>query len=151
MSRTTSAPKTDEELKTQVVDELAWDTRVDASKVQVRVENGWVTLRGSVPTHWEKTEAARLAGNARGVLSVRNELAVVPSETVGDEVTGEEIVAALERSALVSADQVDVTVSDGLVTLRGTVPSAAARQAAHRAASRTAGVVDVVNDLTVSL
>jgi osmotically-inducible protein OsmY len=46
---------------------------------------------------------------------------------------------------------IDVQTREGVVTLRGEVDSWAALQAAEEAAHRVAGVLDVANDLTVSL
>ena len=45
--------------------------------------------------------------------------------------------------------QVDVDTKGGIVTLKGSVPSDAAKQAAEVIAQETEGVVRVVNDLTV--
>ena len=85
----------------------------------------------------------------RGVIYVKNELAVVPSAEISDEIIAEDVVDALERSVLVNAEAVDVSVNRGTVTLEGSVPSAAARMAAFRVASRTAGVLFVQNNLMV--
>lgn len=43
--------RTEEQIKRDVVDQLFWDIRVDASDVTVEVSNGTVTLRGTVPTY----------------------------------------------------------------------------------------------------
>jgi len=56
---------------------------------------------------------------------------------------------ALERNALVEAQDVDVIVEDGVVMLARTVPTRTARQAAYNAARYTLGVVDVHNNLLV--
>ncbi|MFW6153885.1 MAG: BON domain-containing protein [Planctomycetota bacterium] len=50
MAPTTNVAKTDEEVKTEVVEELRWDSGVDASKVQVEVDDGVVKLSGHVPS-----------------------------------------------------------------------------------------------------
>jgi osmotically-inducible protein OsmY len=138
-------------IRSTAEDMLVWNADLDASDVSVSFHAGTVTLVGTVPTHWGKDLAEELVGNVRGVLAVNNELAVVPTQDVLDEVVAENVVGALERSALVNAGQIDVTVSDGNVTLRGKVPSAAARFAAYRAASRTSSVKDVRNELLVAL
>ena len=44
---------------------------------------------------------------------------------------------------------IDVSVLDGVVTLRGSVPTAAKKVAAQEAAHRVTGVLDVVNDINV--
>ncbi len=129
---------------------LEWNPDIDSGTIQVAVSAGVITLTGSVPTHWEKERAEEVVSGLRGVVSVTNELAVVPTTSFSDEAIAQDVVAALGRSVLVEAGQVDVTVSGGVVRLKGSVPSAAARNAAYRAASRSAGVLNVLNDLVVS-
>ena len=53
--------KTAETLQRDVVEELAWDPEVDSSEIGVFVENGVVTLTGSVSTYAEKL-AAEVSG-----------------------------------------------------------------------------------------
>lgn len=61
-----------------------------------------------------------------------------------------DIVTSLELKANVEADAVNVEVSDGHVVLNGTLPTWAARHAAHDAALYTPGVVTVENRLFVA-
>jgi osmotically-inducible protein OsmY len=58
---------------------------------------------------------------------------------------------ALDWEPSVEAKDIGVSVHDGVVTLRGNVPSFADRVAAERAALRVYGVKAVANDLTVHL
>jgi osmotically-inducible protein OsmY len=139
----------DAAIRSRVEQALAWSADLESSNLSVRVSAGVVTLEGTVPTHWEKTRAGQLARGMLGVIAVQNELAVVLSNDLEDEVIAEDIVAALERNVLIDAADVDVTVSLGTVTLAGSVPSAAARQTAEDVASRTLGVVAVRNELLV--
>ena len=141
----------DTSIRSNAESTLEWNAVLDETNVGIAVNNGIVTLTGTVPTHWEKTEAEELVSTLNGVISVKNELAVVPTEHISDEIIAEDVQAALERSVLVDAEKVDVTVVNGQVTLEGTVPSAAARMAADRIAGRTAGVLNVENNLTVLL
>jgi osmotically-inducible protein OsmY len=104
---------------------------------------------GTVPTHRDRTDAEAVVGRLRGVRAVTNELTVILTESHSDETIAADIVSALKRSALVDAGRVDVTVSDGTVTLEGKVRTAAAKSAAYRAADRTAGVIRVADKLTL--
>ena len=58
--------------------------------------------------------------------------------------------AELARDNDLSALRIDVDTSDGRVVLKGTAPSAAARDRATSVAQRVDGVVSVDNQLTVS-
>ncbi len=61
----------------------------------------------------------------------------------------EEICNRLVRDERVEADQVDVQVVGGVVTLRGQVDSLAAKRAAGDDAWDTQGIVDVANLLAI--
>lgn len=126
------------------------DPDIDATDVAVDVDAGWVTLRGSVPTFWQKDLVTEVVLTSRGAIGVDNELAVVPTRTSTDRAIADDIVAELERRMLVDATAVDVTVARGEVTLTGTVPSWTARDTAYDAARRTTGVINVIDDLTIS-
>ncbi|HET6583400.1 MAG TPA: BON domain-containing protein [Nannocystaceae bacterium] len=56
--------------------ELLSDADVDASEIDVRVENGEVTLEGSVHDRWSKREAENVACGARGVKDCHNRLRI---------------------------------------------------------------------------
>jgi osmotically-inducible protein OsmY len=62
----------------------------------------------------------------------------------------DEVLAALEWEPGVNAARIGVTVSDGVVTLRGTVPTLQEKWIAERAARHLVGVRAVANDLDVS-
>jgi len=57
---------------------------------------------------------------------------------------------ALDRDIRVNAEDVEVEVRDGIVTLTGSVPRWSARRAAGRDVSVTTGVVEVRNDLKLA-
>jgi hypothetical protein len=62
-----------------------------------------------------------------------------------------DVLAELEWEPSVTAAHIGVTAKDGVVTLRGDVPSYSERYAAERAAKRVYGVKAVVNELEVHL
>ncbi len=70
---------------------------------------------------------------------------------MADEVLAEDVVNALDRDMMVNPDDITVEVNDGYVTLTGTVPTWACRQAAEGNASLTAGTVGVINSIRISL
>lgn len=68
-----------------------------------------------------------------------------------DKEIQQDVMRELDWDPLVDAIEVGVQVCDGLVTLTGKVGNYAKKLAAKRAAHRVAGVLDVVNNLTVEL
>ncbi|MCA1326993.1 BON domain-containing protein [Herbaspirillum sp. alder98] len=68
---------------------------------------------------------------------------------VDDSVITAKVKAALVEDKQVSATKIKVTTKAGVVTLRGSVPSAEAGQHALQLAAGVEGVKDVKSDLTV--
>lgn len=140
---------TDTELAADIESVLRVNSDIDATEIEVKASEGVVTLKGSVDAYWKKVHAEEVASNVSGVISIDNRLNVIRAKDFVDREIGEDITDALERNALIDAEDVDVTVEDGVVTLTGTVPTRTARQAAYNAARYTLGVVDVKNNLIV--
>jgi hypothetical protein len=66
----------DQELKQEVEEALFLDTWVDAEAIEVEVEDGVVTLRGTLPDHQEVRFAHDDAWDVDGVTGVRCDLRV---------------------------------------------------------------------------
>lgn len=141
--------KTDDQLKHEVLSELAWDTRTWKLKIVAAVSDGVVTLTGIVPSYAQKIASQNAAHKVAGVLDVVNELVVNTSDTVKDQELARAVRAALVWSALVPDDQVLSTVSDGWVKLEGNVNSLTQRADAEWAVENLMGVKGVINEITV--
>lgn len=68
--------RSDEEIKADVEDALFYDTWVDADRITVEVEDGIVTLRGTLPNFDEVRFATDDAWDVDGVRGVRSEFEV---------------------------------------------------------------------------
>jgi hypothetical protein len=66
--------RSDERIHEEVCDRLADHGRVDASNIDVKVENGEVTLSGTVSDRQTKRLAETVADSVRGVVDVHNQL-----------------------------------------------------------------------------
>mgnify|MGYP001044552079 CR=1 FL=1 len=140
---------TDEEIQRYVVEKLRWNPDLASYKIEVSVAKGWVTMQGTVDAYWKKVRARMEASEVVGVLGVTNKLAVVPTESIKDERIAEDVVDAMDRNASANPEDVNVRVTDGVVTLTGTVTSWRAKTAAYDSALYTYGVVDVVDEINV--
>jgi len=148
---TIETKKTDAQIQTEVLNELAWDTHLSPAEIGVQVKHGVVTLTGVVKS-WAAVGAAEDAAHrVRGVLDVANDVTVQLSSeyrrTDGD--IAEAVRRALEWDVTVPDQQIRSTVSQGTVMLEGTVPYWSQRYDAGRAVERLAGVIQVVNKITV--
>ena len=80
--------RSDERIREDVNEAVARDPEIDATELEVRVENGVVTLTGIVEDRREKRIAEDLAEDVFGVDDVRNELKIRHGFLAG--LTGEE-------------------------------------------------------------
>ena len=153
MIATTTAPvRTDAELQSDVLNELACDSTVDATEVGVQVKRGVVTLAGAIPSYPKKLAAVEAAHRVRGVLDVVNQLVVrIPSAWERtDERLATSVREALKADVLVPDERISSTVSDGVVTLEGRVEAWPQRVHAEQAIQRLIGVKGVVNLISVA-
>lgn len=122
-----------------------------ATSVGVSVHDGVATLRGTLRTAQARTQAVAAARSVKGIRAVRDELRVDPkAPTVGQRVGDAALAARITAALLVQTGStgVNVSVSDGVATLTGTV-SPNVRDVAVETARNTKGVRVVVNRLTV--
>jgi len=143
--------RTDAQLQADVLAELKWEPRVVPNEVGVAVKDGVVTLTGWVDSYTKRWAAEDAALRVRGVKAVANDIEVRLSST--GERTDADIakaaVQALDWDAFLPIDRIDVTVSKGWVTLKGTVDWQYQKQEADRAVRRLTGVKGVSNLITV--
>ena len=68
----------DEEIRGAALQKLIWDVEVPSDFVDVKVEAGWVTLKGDVPYQHQSDAAYDDVSRLYGVVGVTNEIAVNP-------------------------------------------------------------------------
>lgn len=76
------AQRTDDQIKTAIEDILTEDPWLDASGMQVSVQQGIVTLAGTVPSRAAKRRAEDLADTIRGVRDVQNTLVIAGHQPI---------------------------------------------------------------------
>jgi hypothetical protein len=84
--------RSDERMREEVCERLSRDDYIDASEIEVRVQDGEVTLAGTVPTRRMKHRAEDLADDVTGVSDVHNRLRVTKPilSELKDKVTGKD-------------------------------------------------------------
>lgn len=143
---------TKEKIKKNIVDQLYWDARVDASDIEVTVDDGNVQLKGKVGSLEEKNAAETDAKAVLGVLSVTNDLKVEFAPTIEipvDVEIADNIRTTLSLNFKIDKTDIDVSVTGGVVTLEGTVSSLWEKARAEYITSTMTGVIDVLNKLKV--
>ena len=155
----------DDTLKDRVEHRLETDGTIRKYDLKVKVAGGTATLTGTVATAAQKAEAGRVA-KVEGVTTVDNQItvdkdadtALADKAKKGMRRTGEAISDAWITTKVhwffmgedsLKDSKIDVDTKDRVVTLSGTVKSAAGKARAAELAGYTDGVTKVVNNLKI--
>ena len=144
-------PRTDAQLQDDVLAELKWAPSVKEAQIGVTINDGTVTLMGTVELWAEKFAAERAAQRVFGVKAVTNKIEIrLPA-------TGERTDADLARAAsdalgwnvYVPRDRIKVSADRGWITLKGEVEWQYQKMAADDAVRPLWGVRGVRNEIAV--
>lgn len=142
--------KTDTQLQKDVMDEIKWEPSTTAAQIGVTAANGIVTLTGTVATYAEKWAVERAAQRVEGVKGLAQGITIKPHgiHVKSDTEIAEAAVNSLKWHVWVPND-IQVTVAQGWVTLKGNVNWEYQRSAAYDAVCFMPGVKGVSNDITL--
>ncbi len=139
-------PPSDQLMTLAIENELLSTDAIDGRNVGVSVDQGVVTLSGTVDSLRARQHATRLAKLIRGVQSVINQMIVEPAKR-DDELLTLDVEQALTQNAATESYEVLVVVDNGIAHLGGTVDSHAEKRLAADVASGVAGIREVDNRL----
>ena len=114
---------TNQAISDKIEEELTFDPGVNSTQVYVFTRDGIVTLNGQVNNLLAKERAVRIADTVKGVRAIVDEIKVVPSVIREDIAIGDDVRDALLQDPATESFQIMASVSDGKVTLDGTVDS----------------------------
>jgi len=149
----------DQQLRDKLAKALAYDRvgygTTAFNNIELGVQQGVVTLRGTVYGPSDKDSAVSLVENTPGVRDVVDELDVAPVSPDDDRIRVAEARAIygfgpLNRYALDPAKSIRITVVNGRVTLNGVVDSEGDKNMAGIRANGVSGVFAVTNNLQVA-
>lgn len=154
----------------RVKSNLLWNRETSGMDINVDADGGTVTLQGTVSSEIEKKLAVRLAENTSGVTRVKDKLTVQKGagndtgtsigETIDQTVAKTEkavsdgwITTKVKTRLLFDKDtdglDIDVSTSNGVVTLEGVVSSAMERDYTIKLVENTVNVKKVMNQLSI--
>jgi osmotically-inducible protein OsmY/uncharacterized membrane protein YhaH (DUF805 family) len=166
----------DVQLKRDILTRLTSDNKVDVGHIGVVVEGGIVTLSGHVSSQVEKAAAVAAAGRIPGVRAIADEIEVrhpwdmkialagiakraikdirrlfvrrIQSKRIADDEIAKCAVDLLKSDASVPSSTIQLTVSNGQVTLSGGTDWDWERRAAEEDVLRLPGVRGVIDNIT---
>lgn len=140
----------DDELEERIASAFLEDPYLERWDINIDAGTGLVVLSGEVNTSFEKKQAERVAERVKGVLGVVNNIDFDYRWTwKADWEIEADIEDELWWSPYVDANQVEVSVDNGVATLSGTVETWSERNSAEKNAF-DGGAKDVRNNLTVT-
>jgi len=139
--------KTDDEIASEVLHALKSNWEIPNDKIQVKVEDGWVTLEGELFWNYQKEAAKEAITNLADVKWVSNNI-TIKSETAST-VEKKDVENAFKRDWTLENKNILVSVSNNKVTLNGKVDSWFQKDEASRLAWKAPGIINVDNQLTV--
>ncbi|MGB8063642.1 MAG: BON domain-containing protein [Candidatus Sulfotelmatobacter sp.] len=149
MAEAPSAARFDNQIQNTVTQKL--EAKRQFSDVQARVEDGIVTLTGTVDLYQRKLDAAKLARKAPNVQGVDNQIAVA-GPNVPDAQLEQKLATKLTyvREGYDSMfDYFALAVKDGVVTVEGQDRTGVGRDEALADIAYMPGVKDVINNISL--
>jgi hyperosmotically inducible periplasmic protein len=150
MSAMAATGRYDQQIQQAVSQKL--DEAKQLQSVKSSVEDGIVTLTGTVNLYQDKLDAAKKIKKLANVSGVRNDIAVAGA-TVPDSQLQQKLAKKLAYDRVGYSDNafnyIAVAVKDGVVTLSGATYWDVPRDSALAVVARTPGVKDVVNEVKV--
>jgi osmotically-inducible protein OsmY len=139
----------DTEIAAKLAEVLETDGFIPQNRIKVTVENGRVTLTGSVDWQYQRARAETAVRLVHGVTKIRNDITISQPSVSATEIRSG-IEQAFARHARIDAGKISVAVDGSHLTLSGSVSSWAEREAAETAAWRARGAMRVTNLIKVN-
>ncbi len=140
----------DKQIAAQVTTQL--EKKKEFRAVTATVDDGIVTITGEVPLYIDKVNAEKRVRKVKTVDGVRNHVQVASSAT-SDKQIRENLAAKLRYDRIgygITFNNLGVDVKNGVVTISGNVHDFPDRDSALAIASTTAGVKDVIDEISVA-
>ena len=142
-----SFTKSDTEIAKDILKAWEFNWEVPEDKIQVKVEDGWVSLTGEVAWKYQEEAAKNAITNLSGVKGVSNFIKI-KSESK-DVIEQKAVESALSRDWSIDSNDIKVEVTQNRVKLTGIVHSIYQKDEAGRLAWNAPGVRSVDNELAV--
>jgi hyperosmotically inducible protein len=139
---------------------LLFHRNVRATKTDVNVKDGVVTLSGEASSAAQKDLTTEYAKDVDNVKEVKNDMTIAKTPATANETVGEKIddasITAQVKSSLIShrstsALKTKVETTDGVVTVSGIAKNAAEKTLVTKLVTDINGVNSVINNMTIAV
>ena len=139
--------RNDEQIKDDILEEIDFDPKVEATDIGVTVKDGAVTLHGTVHSYFEELAVVKAAKRVKGVHAVVEEIKIkYPSDTkIDDDDIAQRIARLCEWNTTFRKYDIKAEVKNGRVTLTGDVDWQYQRTDVRDHVSRLRGVTGVTS------
>ena len=143
--------RTSEQIRQDILNHLAWDSRVDERRVMVEVTEGIVTLSGVVSSHMQRSAAEMDVRSIPGVVKVMNRLKILKLEEdrSSDDQIAWNVKSVLSLNESIEESRIEINVDNGVVIVSGSVDEFWKKVRVEELAYDVPGVLEVINTLSV--
>lgn len=144
-----SKNQNDCDLLTKIRSRIKWDKRVSPADLDVVVQGSAVIVSGYVDTSFKKDAALEVISNTEGVWSLEDRIIVPGDYYRADGEIAKILKEELDEIVKIGGEHLEVSVSDGVVSLEGEVYRPRLKAMAVGAAWELSGVRDVINKIEI--
>ncbi|SHL35872.1 BON domain-containing protein [Flavobacterium chilense] len=143
--------KSNDVLRKEVMEAIKWEPVLESNKIEVSVQQGIVTLAGTVDNYNQKKEAEHITKDLSGVKAIIDDIKVDLSFSAirNDKDIASSVIKALEEKWVIPNHKLKVTVQDGWVTLEGILHWNFQRKTADNAIRYMKGVKGVIDKIVI--
>lgn len=145
------ASETDDNIESSFKKTYVYTTYLKDDSVSTDAKDGVVTLTGTVSEESHRAMAQETVASLPGVIRVENQLSTKAEEAAesADASIARKVKLALLFHRNVDAGKTDISVNDGVVTLKGEASSMAQKELTSEYAGDISGVRKVNNEMTI--
>jgi osmotically-inducible protein OsmY len=143
----------DSQIKTDIINALNFEPGIASPNIIVNVEDGLVTLTGTVEFFYEKPLVEKIVKGVQGVKGLVEELQINFNESLmrSDQDIAQAAIRALEWDSSIPAHKVKVVVEHGVVKLSGELEWQYQRDRAYNAVKYLFGIKDIQNNIALHI
>lgn len=141
--------RSDTEIAAAIEHVFSWSTPVPREKIEILVDNGWVSLSGELDWNFQRIAVERMIRPLKGVVGITDTISLKPRDL--PKSASNRIRETVIRQVAREPKNIDISLDGCVITLRGQVQSWAEKNATEGAMWSVPGISKVNSQLTVGI